>query len=253
MRMTRMSRAANGLALLALSASLCVVDVLAIRDWAAGSRSSTDVLLRHGMAIAGLVAICGAVRRGLPDDVLRWTAKAVLFGPLAGFALLIEQVALLLPLGTASATEPDRPPPAPAFAGLVDDIREGRRHALDGDLPDPLKTTFAADDLPLQQRMIGSISRHYRPEMREGLRAALASDVPAIRVQAAAVYAKLRGRFETQAKELLALEGAARTAAAGEALEVARSGFVPSESADALFAMAQRPRVKDVPLREERA
>lgn len=253
MRSERVSGFSRGLALIALSAALCAVDLLAIRDWGAGERTSADVLLRHGMAVAGLVAICWAILRRFPDAVLRWTTKAILFGPLAGPVLLIEQVALLLPMGTAADIRGARPPDVPAFRGIVDDIRDGRRPALDGDLPEPFEAAFAAGDLALQQRLIGSISRHYRPEMRDGLSLALASDVPAIRVQAAAVYAKLRGRFEARAKTLLALEGEARAAAAGEALDVARSGFVPPEIADVLFAMAARPVPHGQQPREARA
>lgn len=99
-------------------------------------------------------------------------------------------------------------------------------------LPAPFAEVFASDDLPAQQRAMASISRSYRPEMRDGLRLALESDVPAIRVQAAAVHARLRGEFDARAKALLAR---GRSFDPQEAQEVARSGFVAPDVAAMLI------------------
>ena len=81
---------------------------------------------------------------------------------------------------------------------------------------------LACGTLDQQQGAIAAISRDYHPNMRPALMAALASPVPALRVQAAAVFARLRGTYGERAKALLACEDAS----AQDLQEVAASGFV---------------------------
>jgi hypothetical protein len=81
--------------------------------------------------------------------------------------------------------------------------------------------------------------------MMPALQQALASEIPAIRVQAAAVFAKLRGVF-TQRCKIVLQQTTGETvlpALAAEARAIAMSGFVDHETATALGAVATRPTV----------
>jgi hypothetical protein len=94
------------------------------------------------------------------------------------------------------------------------------------------------------------ISQRYEPEMFSALVSALQSTTPAVRVQAAAVFAKLRERMSSEAKAILStqaglLEGATVAPGAGDPVLVARcsrlaaSGFVDSDTGRELQRLAE--------------
>lgn len=199
---------------------LCAVDLLLLRGRAAGEVGTIAALGAHyatasAITLAGLGA--GGRRRA---TVPGWAATAFLLGPFGGPILAIGL--LPAPASGSARGAPEPPVATDAATRLADSLRDGRRRR-DRSPPPSFADAFASGDVPLQQRMIGAISRRYRPEMREALSRALASDVPAIRVQAAAVHARLRGRFEAAAKAML---DAGAAPDAREAADVAGSGFL---------------------------
>lgn len=190
------------------------------------------------LGVVGLfpVLYCILVGRVGP---LTWVMTAILalFGPFGGPALM-----LVAPWeakgGSADAKEArtgNDPRHADSAEALADSIAQRRRHPLPLTGMPGFIQVFHNGTLQEQQRAIAAISRQFHPSMRPALATALASPVPALRVQAAAVYAKLRGKFETQAKAILA-NPASVDAATIEA--VASSGFIDDRTRDDLLALA---------------
>lgn len=225
----------------------CLMDIVLLQGWLQGRHAMLEVIALHtGLAI-GLGALAMLARRRFSQPILVRVILLILFGPLGGPALMIAA-----PAAPASRRKEAGPAPATASrtAGPVsaddiyDRIVQGRRHPLPRSPLCSLLQTFAAGSFPQQQEAIAAMSRAYHPDMRPALSAALASPTPAIRVQAAAVYAKLRRTYETRAKELL---GSGRSAdppcgpgLAAECLTVAESGFVDPETVRALKDVSAR-------------
>lgn len=223
----------------ALSALMSVIDLALVRLWAVGDFSTAETLASH-------IALTAAV--GSVVLALRWrdrvrTAISLLvclvLGPIGGFVLLIGD------LGRDGKTSPAaRPAPLavpPSRAELLHaDILQNRRRRPSGQATQPFAWVLSSGTLARKQEVIAAISRNYRPEMLPALRLALASDAPALRVQAAAVYARLRGSFGDRAKAVstAALSGRLSAELAAEAEVVAASGFVDEETAAELRASA---------------
>ena len=214
-------------------------DILLLQAWLGGDLLMTAVMALHlGLALAfGALSwlLCG--RSASP--ALAGFAILALFGPFGG------PVLMMIGPGHASPATPlagdARPalPPAPprdAAEDLFDQICQRRRHPLPRHGTAGFLHTFQAGTLRQQQDAIAAISRAYHPDMRPALSAALASPVPALRVQAAAVYARLRGTYGDRAKAILADPGQPRDRAA--VLEVAASGFVDDETSARLLDLA---------------
>jgi hypothetical protein len=164
-------------------------------------------------------------------------ATVVLLGPLGA-----------LGLGVAAALDRRRRPAA-AFAAPEAPPR-GRPEAICADIlqnrrprprrPAPFDASLAGGGLEAQQAVVAAISRRYGPDMRPALMRALASRVPAVRVQAAAVYARLRERFQAEARALMdaPLDGDSPAEAARRCRVAAASGFLDDHAAAALLARA---------------
>ena len=214
---------------------LCLIDLWIASGVLAGGLEPVAGLCVHYAIVVlfgTLLLTRGAAFR---QDSMVWIVLATLFGPISGLALAALALSVRL--------WPQREPP-PVQAALLPEttaqtlarrIREGRRHALTGVLPPHYIEIFARGDLAAQERAMSAISRGYRPQMRPALQYALGSDIPAIRVQAAAIHAKLRGHFEGEVRALSA-EGAVHDEpSARRAVEAARSGFVkPALAAELL-------------------
>ena len=227
----------------AASILLCLLDTAGLTAALSGGPGAAPVLTVHVAAVAILGGV-PLLRHGRSIRLEQWCVIALLFGPFGGMVLCLFRATTgresdRLP---ASRATPDVPVPSPAEQ-LAARIRDGRRHRL-GKAPAPFTQVFASDDVAAQQHALASISRSYRPEMRDGLRLALESAVPAIRVQAAAVHARLRGQFDARAKALLT-DGPA--ADPQEALEVALSGFVTAEVAARLTNSTARDKPHGLP------
>jgi hypothetical protein len=167
----------------------------------------------------------------------------LLLGPLGGIVLLIVELGSGSHRFETQPPERDRDVQSNAVRRLTGQIQQNRRPALQGVRPASFAQVLRLGTLAQQQDAIAAILRYYEPELLPLLRQALGSPVPAIRVQAAAVYAKLRGSFEARAKAALAAADspAAITDArafAAEVEAVAVSGFADAETQTLLRAAA---------------
>jgi polysaccharide biosynthesis protein PelE len=231
-------------------------DILLIQAWLSQDLSMILVIAFHlGLALAFGILSALLCPRPLSATVASFVIL-VLFGPFGGLALMMIAPGLGLPqariLSSRTAYQFSRDPQLHDAADkLFDQICQRRRHPLSGNAVSSFLKTFRSGTLHQQQEAIAAISRNYHPDMRPALSAALASPVPALRVQAAAVYAKLRGTYGTRAKDLLdqaEREDHARPALDANAfLEVAASGFVDNETREKLLFLASKLKEENTP------
>lgn len=87
---------------------------------------------------------------------------------------------------------------------LSDRIASGRVMDARAPAPDALIAVVASGTLEQRQAALGLIARFFHPNYLDALAAALKSDVPVIRVQAAAVAARIRPRLAEQVASWLA-------------------------------------------------
>ncbi len=244
-----------------VSAALAVADLVLMRLWVAGDLSTSATLVHH---VAVIVVVGGIALAVWPHERMRTSNSlllGLLLGPVGGLVVLI--VDLGRGNKVSAKAYPARKAAAPPRAEelLHAEILQGRRRRAGGQVLVPFAKVFASGTLQRQQEAIAAISLSYRREMLPALRLALASEVPAVRVQAAAVYAKLRGSFDERAKAVraAAAQGPLAPSIAAEAETVAASGFVDRDSAIELRALASRAataarpapprRRKDAPVR----
>ncbi len=231
-------------------------DIILIQAWLSQDLSMILVIAFHlGLALAFGILSALLCPRPLSATVASFVIL-VLFGPFGGLALMMIAPGLGLPqtrirsTRTADQFSPD-PQMRDAADELFDQICQRRRNPLSGNAVSSFLKTFRSGTLHQQQEAIAAISRSYHPDMRPALSAALASPVPALRVQAAAVYAKLRGTYGTRAKDLLdqaEREDHARAALDANAfLEVAASGFVDMETREKLLRLASTMKEESTP------
>lgn len=223
----------------------CLGDLLLLRAGLLGQLAMTSVMALH-VVLALLLGAWDRIARGrLSQATLVRVVLLLLFGPLGGPALMVltatarQRAAKAAPL----AALPMQAVAAGSPHDLYEQIRQGRRHPHPQQPLSSFHETFLTGSLHRQQAAIAAISRSYHPHMRPALAAALASPVPALRVQAAAVHARLRGGFQARAKELLALDGDAPVhdrALAGECERVAASGFVDARTEARLLDLSAR-------------
>lgn len=240
-----------------LTGLAALADIVLLRAWLGGDLLMIVIMALHlclALAFGVLFHLfCG---RSLSRTLANASILA-LFGPFGGPVLMIIAPGVV-PSPTRITPEAQRSsarqPPRDTADELFDQICQRRRHPLSHGTAPSFLQIFHTGTLRHQQEAIAAISRGYHPDMRPALSAALASPVPALRVQAAAVYAKLRGTYGDQAKELLAGTGHSRDKAA--ILEVAASGFVDEETRGKLLDLAAqeapvprpaRPALKPMP------
>lgn len=110
---------------------------------------------------------------------------------------------------------------------ILAQIAQNRRPRYRSTAPVALTQVFAHGDLRSQQTAILALAHNYEPDLRPALDLALGSSIPAVRVQAAAVFAHLRNNYNSRARQLRdapdRFDAAARRA---EARILAKSGFV---------------------------
>lgn len=225
----------SGMGIGALIGLAALADILLVRAWLMQDLAMIAAMGLHLGVVALFAGLCRAILgRGAPA-IWAMTAILALFGPFGGPALMI------IGPGQAGGSAADAPRtgagrrPASAAEALADSITQRRRHPLPLTGMPGFVQVFRTGTMQQQQRAIAAISRHYHPDMRPALATALASPVPALRVQAAAVHAKLRGSFEAQAKAILADPASADAATIHR---VAASGFVDDETRLLLLALA---------------
>jgi hypothetical protein len=226
---------------------MIVVDAAVLSFWLSGGVTTTQMFTIHLASAMALLIIVALVYPHARLSALVEAGLCMLAGPLGALVLQVTRLG-----SAASSADPNNPHRmgalcAKAPLSLPDAIHEmhvqGRRSTLQDAEDESYADLLRHGDLPRHNEVIAAISRNYEPEMYPALLLALSSDSPALKVQAAAVFSKLRRSFGDSANELLATELAVMTP--DEALErhdklltVARSGFVDTAKAEALIARA---------------
>ncbi|MGO4914805.1 hypothetical protein [Pseudogemmobacter sp. W21_MBD1_M6] len=225
----------------ALVVGLALIDLVILTQWFAATLGTLPAIAVHNAVTIGLCAVASRAGKRWSVDPLGLALLLLLLGPLGGIAVFLGDASAQV-LGQVGAwfpkiaAQPKREalPLTPAEK-VYAQIRQGRRPEVSAAVPRSYDTIFSTGTLADQQAAIAAISRAYQPAMYGPLQMALASKVPVVRVQAAAVFAKLRGDFGRRAKALIE---PAPPASQAELLHVARSGFLEPELADRLIALA---------------
>lgn len=171
--------------------------------WLAGRAAPLTLLAAHAAVAGTILAVAWTCRRS--DTGLWLDAALILFtGPLGAVSMLWQRGARM-PADAAAALRDAAPSRAKSRAeALHADLLAGRRRRGDPGNRLSMMDRVTRGGLADQQFAISMLSLKYQPEMHPVLLAALQSPAPAVRVQAAAVFAKLRERFGAEAKRLLA-------------------------------------------------
>ncbi|MGR3321139.1 MAG: hypothetical protein ACU0DK_04320 [Pseudooceanicola sp.] len=204
-----------------IAAVLTLAGLLAAGGWASGFLSPmVAILLLFGTAL-GLAGVL----RADPARAFTLLGATLTLGPLAGPFLLL----LSLPAREAveTARDEDLADGASAAERIMAQIESGRRFRSRTGRPASLVCVFDGGDLGQQQTALKALARNYGPELRPALDRALASEIPAVRVQAAAVYAVLRDSYAARARDLIKGTAKLRPAEMTAELETLRKcGFV---------------------------
>lgn len=173
--------------------------------WFVKTVSPVTLLAAHA-ALVGLIFFLAWSFRAYAGTGL-WTDSVILLltGPLAVISLLRHGPPTRDPMrdssnivaSTACASQADR-----IDAQIVADRRP--RCAPENGVS--LMDRITSCDLEEQQAAVAMLSTIYRNELHPVLMAGLQSPTPVIRVQSAAVFAKLRERFGAEARKLLAFD-----------------------------------------------
>ena len=230
-----------------LSALVAGADLSLAAGWVGGSVSTLVMCAVHAVSCAALVTVYGVWRRVSASHIVSDALTAILLGPFGAVGLLARAAAAVpLPVvDDGDAVSAHTPEPEGRFSdSLVESIRQGRRISSIGRPVAPLTAVLEHGDRVEQNAAVRSISRHYDPRMLPALMQALNSASPATRVQAAAVYGKLRSTFGAQARALLAIGVRPDDAEVTEqrisaCRRVAASGFVDPVTAKALLRLAE--------------
>lgn len=211
-------------------------DLALISLWATGTIGDLDSVALHFIASLGALSLLLVLSRSQKGSLKTWGILMLLMGPLGGPALFLAKIyAASLGSGEHWAeftnVEADELPTQQQWEHIYDQIRQGRRFDPSVGTLKRLVDVFQSDDSELQLAAISVVSRQYSPEMRPALEIALRSPNAALRVQAAAVFAKLRNSFSERAAALLSdtsqIEATEDVSAwVSEVRAVAVSGFV---------------------------
>lgn len=220
-----------------------LIDAWIVMDWLGGTRTLGSALGLHAAAGVGLVLAQALARRSFGARDLVLVVILLLLGPLSGMLVLLRGASAVWTRRDAEEPAKAGSTPGRGSAGAIfAAIRQGRRPAMPPQRIGSLAAMIESSDRDAQNAAIAAISQHYCPDMLPALTAALASEVPAVRVQAAAVFAKYRTEYGAKAAGLLAAGGDVAATDAGERAaqcrKVAASGFVDGTSAAALAALA---------------
>ena len=222
---------------------IACVDVGCVAFWTVGLMTTPQAIATH--LLTTLLVLLPQMVVG--QDRLRHVMMAVLYalmGPPGCPALF---VARNLPGLSRQLDASQQGLAAKNFnrsSAICEAIRQNRRHhPIDGTAPN-FQRSFRSGSAKDHHAVIATLSRKYSHEMRPALDLALQSPNAALRVQAAAVFAKLRSSYSDRATEAyLAIQenrrGEAAAELAKEARAVALSGFVAEEHRRHLLAAAR--------------
>ena len=230
------------------------IDACALSLWLANWITTSQLMTLHLLGVAGLLMASILLNRRARLSALLEACFCCLAGPLGALVLQVARLGQVLPAPDTALLK-DFDDDAPKPVSIPDAIHEmhvqGRRSKLSHAEDQSYADIIRHGDLPRHNEIIAAISRNYEPEMYPALSLALGSSSPALKVQAAAVFSKLRRTLGDAANDLLAIQPATLTPdTAPEYLErlltVARSGFVDASKAKALIARASA--IKDLGL-----
>jgi hypothetical protein len=206
--------------------------------WLFGLVAESMLIVLHFATAIAVACVAILFRRTVRAGLLVDAVLLLLTGPLAAIEMLTRGPLARRPALTLVADAPEQTTAADALHKAVLADRRPRR---DPSGRRSIADRLASGDLEEQQFAIAALLRSYQPEMHPMLMSALQSPTPAIRVQAAAVFAKLRERISAQAKDLLAsqpLDLSSRLETSTSCRTLARSPFLDCSVADALIAKA---------------
>ena len=197
---------------------------VSIALWAAGVLSLPLMVLVLLAASTGLALKVSADR----DSALLMIGATLILGPLAGPVLLILNFPATATRRTA-VSEVSRS--ESAADRVIQQIESGRRYLDRSAPPRSFVEIFETGSLAEQQAALSALARSYGPELRPALDKAMASDIPAVRVQAAAAFAVLRDRYAARLRVLPTLDPDLIPA---EEAALRASGFVDPAAIDAM-------------------
>lgn len=225
---------------------VALVDLVLITVWTAGEASAVEAVAVHVLTTVGTILTLIVYRTEQTVRALGTGALLFLLGPLGGPVLAasrlfarwlgpIESTSELRSAGDQTSRHSER---------IHQQIVQGRRYSPSSGRPDRFKAAMSGLDSAAQHSAIATITRNYAPEMRPALDMALRSPNAALRVQAAAVFAKLRTSYAERATEVLlelreSPRGPGTVELAREARSVALSGFVEDDLKRHLLAVAK--------------
>lgn len=236
-------RAHEGLAI----GVVALVDVVFIASWSLGQMEIIEIVTTHAMVVFAVAMVLLLSQKDGRLQLVTTVLLLLLLGPLGGPAMLVSRVVsgVLDPLDRQLSTvETDVVRQRSLAERICEDIRQGRRHNPGKDHSGNFGRVFKRGDRVAHSEAMAVITRKFTPEMRPALNIALRSRDAALRVQAAAAFAKLRTSYSDRATEvLLALQGNPRGRAAAElaneARSVGESGFIEDDLARHLLAAAK--------------
>lgn len=158
-----------------------------------------DLGLGLGVFLAALLAAT-ILLRSERTALCLMLCYSLLLGPCAGLVLWC-----LLRKGPAEIedTTPNTGEVADTPAQrILAQIAQNRRPRHPDAAPLALAEVFSRGDLKAQQAGLLALARNYGPDLRPALDLALGSPIPAVRVQAAAVFAHLRDSYGARARSL---------------------------------------------------
>lgn len=226
---------------------MILVDTVVLSLWLGAMLTTAQMFSLHIACAISILAIAVLIFRQARLSALIEAGLCILAGPLGALVLQVTRLG-----SSASSADPNNPHRMgrldhAAPLSLPDAIHEmhvqGRRSALRDPADESYADLLRHGDLPRHNEVIAAISRNYEPEMYPALLLALSSNSPALKVQAAAVFSKLRRSFGDSANALLAANSASMTPDAAldhytKLLSVARSGFVDTAKAELLVLRA---------------
>lgn len=148
---------------------------------AAGADTTSSVLTLLATLVAGPVGALGSL--ALLATTLRPVKNSALL------AAWYERIAMSVAVDPSSR--------------LADSVASGRTIGLDAPPPQSFESVIARGSLAERQTALGLIARKFHPAYAPALQAALKSPEPVVRVQAAAVAARIRGELKGRVREAL--------------------------------------------------
>jgi hypothetical protein len=209
--------------------------------WFSGLTSLATLVSMHLASVGAFFGAIWLTNQKATGSLLVEGAMLFLTGPLAAIGMSLHRQKRTVVLAVAR-----RPIASVSPAeSLYLDIMGGRRPRRDPSNQLSILDRLSSCDLATQQFAVAAISRIYCPEMHPALMAALQSQTPAVRVQAAAVFAKLREQHASEARRILEapssdIETLARRGQTVSACrEIARSPFLDDAVTRALMDRAR--------------